>query len=207
MDVGANIGLGAQAEREAWDWVKSASTMVPPPDLREFHEANVGKYAKQFGPAGAMLGLNPDTQAAFEREVAIVDSMPPNIRRTLIDRGCLAEEDVLNGRRRLEALARVNAHRSMDSGSMTVGIYALACGDMIRTAPHFNAQDAVFAHFVEWWGGIGPAARRGSVPCGRPRYVRRVAGDSNSRPRIVSCADGLARSLSTSPWIPGVSPV
>ena len=84
-----------------WAWVQRANRLRPPQELADFHEARINACAKQFGPDGEVLGPNPEAQAAFDQEVAIVDSTQADIRRTLIGLGCLTEEDVLSGRRRI----------------------------------------------------------------------------------------------------------
>ena len=139
-----------------WAWVQRANRLRPPQELADFHEARINACAKQFGPDGEVLGPNPEAQAAFDQEVAIADSMQADIKRTLIDLGCLTEEDVLSGSRRLEALARASAHPGIEPNSMTPSVYALACANMMRTARRFNAQDAVFARFIEWWRALAP---------------------------------------------------
>ena len=53
-------------------------------------------------------------------------------------------------------MARARAHPGIEPNSMTPSVYAPACADMMRTARRFNAQDAVFAPFIEWWRALAP---------------------------------------------------
>ena len=63
-----------------WAWVQRANRLRPPQELADFHEAGFNACAKQFGPDGEVLGPNPEAQASFDQEVAIVDSMQADIR-------------------------------------------------------------------------------------------------------------------------------
>ena len=174
-----------------WAWVQRANRLRPPQELADFHEARFNACAKQFGPDGEVLGPNPEAQASFDQEVAIVDSTQADIRRTLIDLGCLTEEDVLSGRRRLEALARASAYPGIEPNSMTPSVYALACADMMRTARRFNAQDAVFAPFIEWWRHwpLRLEWKRIMAPCWRCTLIggRRKSSTLSRLPRCERC--------------------
>ena len=66
---------GRPGERDMWAWVQRANRLRPPQELADFHEARFNACAKQFGPDGEVLGPNPEAQAAFDQEVAIVDSI------------------------------------------------------------------------------------------------------------------------------------
>ena len=158
MAVSETIRPGIPGERDMREWVQSANELTPPPELVEFHEARVGTYSKQFGTDGETIGPNAEAQAAYQREVELVDAMSPDVRRVLIDGWCLTEEDVLSGRRRLEALARADAIANMEPGTVTVAMYALACADVTRTTPHFDDSAAVYDHYVEKWTALEPPA-------------------------------------------------
>ena len=158
---------GRPGERDMWAWVQRGNRLRPPQELAKFHEVRINACAKQFGPDGEVLGPNPEAQVAFDQEVAIADSMQADIKRTLIGLGCLTEENVLNGSRRLEALARASAHPGIEPNSTTSSVYTPACADMMRTARRFNAQDAVFRPLHRMVEGIGPSVWSGSASCRR----------------------------------------
>lgn len=125
-------------------WVESLRALEPPPELQEFNDARVGKYAGQLRAEGP----NIYTQAAFDAEIQIVADMPAELRQVLVDEGCLRESAVAYGRVRLEAKARMAA-RGDAQHATTVEEYAQWCADVQLTAPRMSSFETSVTHSID----------------------------------------------------------
>ena len=79
-DSGGDIGTGKEGYQDFYAWVDAITALIPPPELRDFHESWTTQFAGQSND-----GPNAKTQQAAWQEAEIVVAMMPELRQILVD--------------------------------------------------------------------------------------------------------------------------
>ena len=148
LDSSDDIGTGKEGEREFDAWADAITALIPPPELRDFHESWTTQYAGQSN------GPNAKTQQAYWQEAEIVVTMMPELRQILVDEWCLTETEVLLFNRQLAARDRLAA--APVYRVQTVEEYVQVCADIKAATPIMGGLSAMFTHLLTEWQNLVP---------------------------------------------------
>ena len=148
LDSGDDIGTGEEGDQGFDAWVDAITALIPPPELRDFHESWTTQYAGQSN------GPNAKTQQAYWQEAEIVVAMMPELRQILVDEWCLTETDVLLYNRQLAARARLAA--ATVYRVQTVEEYVQVCADIKAAMPIMGSLSAMVTHLLTEWQNLVP---------------------------------------------------
>ena len=140
---------GKEGEQDFYAWVDAITALIPPPELRDFHESWTTQFAGQSN-----LGPNAKTQQAAWQEAEIVVAMMPELRQILVDERCLTETEVLLYNRQVAARARLAA--ATVYRAQTVEEYVQVCADIKFAAPIMGGLSAMFTHLLTEWQNLVP---------------------------------------------------
>ena len=133
-------------------WVQDLDKLDPPPGLEEFNAAMTAFPALQVSD-GVVIGPNPKTQAAAEKEIEIVAAMDETLRQVLVEEGCLSEVDVIYGQEFLTARERLLTSAA-STEPLTVDEYGQRCSDIQATMPIYGDLTGMFDHLLEHWTAV-----------------------------------------------------
>ena len=139
---------GAETFRER---AEALASLVPPPELQDFHEAQSQYYLSQVEAGDTTV----DTQAAWDRQLVIVGDMPTALRQMLVDEYCLLELQVRFVDNTLAARERVT-RRGPATADMSIEEYAERCADIKRTAPVAGSLDDFLTYVSDEWRKLVP---------------------------------------------------
>ena len=150
LDSADDIGTGKEGEQDFWAWVDAITALIPPPELRDFHES----WTTQFAGQSKSNGPNAKTQQAAWQEAEIVVAMMPKLRQILVDEWCLTETEVLLYNRQVAARARLAA--ATVYRVQTVEEYVQVCADIKFATPIMGSLSAMFTHLLTEWKNLVP---------------------------------------------------
>ncbi len=148
------MAFDAQRKRKFIKWVDELLAVKAPPEYAAFHRVLTIRFSSQIEAGGP----NSKAQAAYTRQIEIVNAMPDKLRRVLIDDGCIDNVDVLYGWSILAARERITA-RGPAPNLPTIRSYAEHCGDVMKTVPRMDTEEAVMAHMVKGLSHLVPPPR------------------------------------------------
>lgn len=147
----ADYFFGSESDVEYRRWITRFDGLVPPAKFREFHEARIEQHLTILQSGGG----DGRTQAAYDREIAFVADLSPNLRSVLLDGRCLLELEVVSGGAILAARARV-ADRNTFENPLTMEDYAQRCVDIEHSSPLMGSQQDYLDYTIEQWRSLNP---------------------------------------------------
>ena len=149
LDSGGDFRTGKEGYQDFYAWVDAITALIPPPELRDFHESWTTQFAGQSN-----VGTNAKTQQAAWQEAEIVVAMMPELRQILVDERCLTETDVLLYNRQVAARARLAA--ATVYRVQTVEEYVQVCADIKAATPVWGSPSAMTTHLLTEWQNLVP---------------------------------------------------